>query len=963
MELFALDEDVAQLSAGLTPVSGKPGLPLLVTLAWQMRERDYKLTSQLIAQAESLLAEGGPVPAAAGETARLEARLQLIRGVLLTLQSELDAAEQLIQHALRQFELAGDLTGSGDARYCLASVWQDRGDAKQRDQFLQLAIADFTAVQDTTRVDFCRARLLHYAAFRDVIGTKVQLASQFDPAKNWPTIVNAWLESARAVVAIFSGDPASAIKNFLKAWSAARATGQIRQAIIAASNASDSFATLGDLNAALEWDEQALELARSNGLPSMMGSALIQTGNILRLLGRHQDAKSTLQEAQSAMAGFANSSTYSISLQYMGELKLDMGDPQAALEQFDQVEQRVSVADSPQMILRCWRGQADALCRLAQPQAALQKVAAALALAQAESSTDEQIKLLRIYAELHRCHPLPPPDGMLAPSAELHYLHLALAVAKTIEGYILSAELLDEVANAWASCGDFREAFIHAQQAASARDNKRLLEANNRAIAMQVRHDTERAHLDAEHHRQLAETESKRAAMLQEASGTLETLGLIGREITASLNAEAVFSALYRHVNQLLDATSFCVYLLEPGGMVLNGVFGIELGQLIELGQRDLSDPASFAARCAREKQEIFVDSGPEADDGEIMPGTLDTISLLFTPLMIGERLLGVMSIQSVRPHAYGERERSIFRTLCAYGAIGLDNAAAYALAESARQQADNARQQADQALTELRLAQAKLVQSEKMASLGRLVAGVAHELNTPLGNGLVAITTLRDQLHSFQRSANEHGIKRHVFDNFLINVEQASGIVLKSLDRGARLVHSFKQLAVAQSGARRQRFALNEVINRVLVDFEPRLEGTPYQLTESIPVDLQLNSFPDALSEVLSRLLDNALVHGFEGRNHGQIRIRCKLGGMAGLRILVQDDGNGIAEADQAKVFDPFFTTHFGQGSSGLGLHIAHNTVTQILGGTLTVFSQAGEGCEFEIDLPLVAPNSERVG
>jgi signal transduction histidine kinase len=956
MELFAHDEAVAQLAATLALVEGVARLPLLVELAWQLRERDFKQAQQLVEEAQTLLG----LFSASDESRRLHARLLLTRGALLTLQSELDMAEQQIDAALAILEPTSDTLASGDAHYCLATLWQDRGQVKQRDHHLTLALADFQSVGDAVRADLCRARLLHYAAFRDVPGTRAQLAAQFDPHQNYPACVNAWLESARAVVASFSGDPASAIRDFLKAWAAARSTGQIRQAATAASNASDAFSTLGDLNAALEWDEQALELARSNGLPGMMGSTLMQTANVLRMLGRHPDAQQALAEAQTALSGMRSSSTYAISLQYQGELALDMGQPQLALEVLNQLEQRINFGDSPQMMLRCWRAQAEALCRLAEPQAAMQKVALALAQARAESSTDEQIKLLRIQAELHRLHPLPAPPELSAPNAELHYLNAALAVAKTIEGYALPADLLEQMANAYAACGDYPTAFRHAQALAAARDNKRLQEANNRAIAMQVRHDTERARFDAEHHRQLAETESRRAALLQEARNTLETLGLIGREITASLNAEAVFSALYRHVNQLLDASSFCIYLLAADGLQLHGVFGIELGQLIELGQIALDDPFSFSARCAREQEEVFVDSGPEVHDGEVIPGTLNTLSLLFTPLMVGERLLGVMSIQSIREHAYGERERSIFRTLCAYGAIGLDNAAAYSLAETARQQADNARQQADQALTELRLAQARLVQSEKMASLGRLVAGIAHELNTPLGNGLVAVTTLRDQLHTFRQQANEHGIKRHMFDTFLANVEQASGIVFNSLERSARLVHSFKQLAVEQSSVRKQRFALFEVINRVLADFEPRLQGTPYRIHAAIPVELQLNSFPDALTEVLARLLDNALVHGFENRAQGQIHIRCKLGGMAGLRILVQDDGNGIAKADQAKVFDPFFTTHFGQGSSGLGLHIAHNTVVRILGGTLAVFSQPGEGCEFEIDLPLVAPNQE---
>lgn len=964
MELFALNDEVVALEAALTtnegplsevpPSDGSLQLDILVQLAWQLRERDGARALRLVEQAQVILQK---TPASALKPA-LQARLLLVRGVIQTLRAELDTAYGVIESGIALFlQIAGPVghIGGGDGYCCLASVWQDRGDARQRDDCLALAMEHFRIANAPNRLEFALARSLHYAAFRDVTGTATRLAELFEPDTPTSRAAQAWLDSARAVVAILSGDAGSAIRHFMSAYHAAWETGQIRQAISAASNASDAFSTLGDLDAALEWNERPLELARLTGLPSMMGSALIQTGNVLRLLGRHEEAQSILCEAQSAMAAIAGCATYVIALQYLGELMLDMDAPESALNYFMQSEQRIKSGDGPAMRLRCWRGQATALCRLAQPQAALEKVRAALALAQAEHATDEQVKMLRIFAELYRLYPLQAPPGVEEGSVELYFLKQALSLADSIQGFILPSELLDEVASAYARQGDFQSAFLFELKAANARDNQGLCDANNRAIAMQVRHDTERAHAQAKHHQQLAETESKRSELLQEASATLETLGLIGREITANLKAEAVFLALSRHVNRMLDASSFAVYLLESDQHYLNGVFCVEAGHQVPMMRIALTDTSSFAARCARERTEVFIDSEPELFHSEVVPGTLDTMSLLFTPLTIGERVLGVMSIQSPHKHAYGERERSIFRTLCAYGAIALDNAAAYDLAE-------NARHHANQTLNELRLAQSKLVQSEKMASLGRLVAGIAHELNTPLGNSLTAISTLRDQLHAFEKSSHDTGIKRHAFDSFLMDVERASELVLGSIERGVALVNSFKRLAVEQASARRQPFAITEVISCVRTEFAKRLVGTPFHLIVAAIEPIQLNSYPEALIEVLTHLLDNAIVHGFEQRDHGTIHIRCKQGGNAGLRILVQDDGKGIAKDDLAKVFDPFFTTHFGQGSSGLGLHIAHNTVTRVLGGTLAVFSQPGAGCEFEIDLPLTAPDQEQL-
>ena len=179
-------------------------------------------------------------------------------------------------------------------------------------------------------------------------------------------------------------------------------------------------------------------------------------------------------------------------------------------------------------------------------------------------------------------------------------------------------------------------------------------------------------------------------------------MGTIGREVTGSLNVHAVFEALHRNVHAVLDATSFGVYLMDADQATLTSAFAREGG--VDLPQRSiaLDNQTSRFAQCARERRELVVDL-QDGDTSRLIPGTLETHSLLYAPLLVGERLLGVMTIQSAARHAYGERERSIFRSLCAYGAIALDNARAYAAAEQAQQAAD-------QALVELRQTQAKLV-------------------------------------------------------------------------------------------------------------------------------------------------------------------------------------------------------------------------------------------------------------
>lgn len=255
-----------------------------------------------------------------------------------------------------------------------------------------------------------------------------------------------------------------------------------------------------------------------------------------------------------------------------------------------------------------------------------------------------------------------------------------------------------------------------------------------------------------------------------------------------------------------------------------------------------------------------------------------------------------------------------------------------------------------------LEAAQEQLVQSEKLAALGNLVAGIAHELNTPIGNGLMAVSTLADLQTGFQQ-AMAAGLRRSDLDKFLAGVVTASDISTRNLHRAAELISSFKQVAVDQTSVQRRRFQLAEVVHEILITLQPSFKRTPYRIETAIPDGIEFDSYPGPLGQVLANLINNAVLHGFEGRDHGTIRIEAETLAPDTVRLVVRDDGQGIAPDRQKHVFEPFFTTRLGQGGSGLGLHIVYNTVTSILGGTIALNSQPGLGTEFLLVLPQQAP------
>jgi PAS domain S-box-containing protein len=260
-------------------------------------------------------------------------------------------------------------------------------------------------------------------------------------------------------------------------------------------------------------------------------------------------------------------------------------------------------------------------------------------------------------------------------------------------------------------------------------------------------------------------------------------------------------------------------------------------------------------------------------------------------------------------------------------------------------------------ALETLQRTQDELLAAEKMASLGSLVAGIAHELNTPIGNSLLASTALRDRVMEFDRHVAAGALRRSELTAHLDEVRMASQLISGSLHKAAELISSFKQIAVDQTNDQRRTFDLQAAVHDTLATYLPRLRRSGCEAVMQIEQGLVFDSYPGALYQVLNNLINNALNHAFEGRHGGTIAVRGEAVDEGIVELMFSDDGAGMPEDVLRKVFDPFFTTKMGQGGTGLGMNIVYNIVTGVLGGRITIDSAPGVGTAVRMLLPRVAP------
>lgn len=255
--------------------------------------------------------------------------------------------------------------------------------------------------------------------------------------------------------------------------------------------------------------------------------------------------------------------------------------------------------------------------------------------------------------------------------------------------------------------------------------------------------------------------------------------------------------------------------------------------------------------------------------------------------------------------------------------------------------------------LEELKNTQRQLVDSEKMASLGNLVAGVAHEINTPLGIGVTAASHLRQETERLSHQLNNNTLSKSDLEQYTQTAVEASDLVLKNLDRASKLVRSFKQVAVDQGSEERRTIILRNYVDEVLFALKPTLRRTAHVIHVEIPHELSMETYPGAISQILFNLVTNSLTHAFPAHTTGEITIKAWAEGSR-LHLSYADNGIGMSSDVARRIFEPFFTTKRGSGGSGLGMHVVYNLVTQLLGGTIRCESEENRGTQIDIDIPL---------
>jgi PAS domain S-box-containing protein len=272
--------------------------------------------------------------------------------------------------------------------------------------------------------------------------------------------------------------------------------------------------------------------------------------------------------------------------------------------------------------------------------------------------------------------------------------------------------------------------------------------------------------------------------------------------------------------------------------------------------------------------------------------------------------------------------------------------------------QLQNANVDLSHALEKLKLTKDHLVQSEKLAALGAMMAGIAHELNTPIGNGITVATTLEHRIDEFSAHMAQ-GIKRSELVQLLNDIKLGAILVNRSLHRAGALISSFKQDAADHTAQHRKRFMLSHLVAEILPSLQVEVSNSDCELEAHIDDELAMDTFFAPLTNVITHIVQNALTHAFSDKRKGTICIMAKRSPEDPVIVLtISDDGCGIAASDIHHVFEPFFTTRFGQGRSGLGLHIVHNIVSGLLGGTIDVLSERKNGTTFVIKIPTEAPD-----
>jgi len=446
--------------------------------------------------------------------------------------------------------------------------------------------------------------------------------------------------------------------------------------------------------------------------------------------------------------------------------------------------------------------------------------------------------------------------------------------------------------------------------------------------------------------------ERRRAEQVQHALYQIADLS------ASALDADVLTASLHRIIGELMVAKNFLIALTHPETGEISipyfvdekddeapskrFPFGIGMcSYVLKTRQAQLHDAGSFARLVASGKVQEPL-------------GNTQIASWIGAPMLVHDKAYGVMVVQSYDPTIlYTKTELDLLAFIASHVAVAIARMQADRAIRQAKESLETQNAALNQALTQLQEAQTELVRQEKLASLGQMVAGVAHEINTPLGICVTATSHLVQELKLTKEELAAGEMTEDSLNTFFDVVDQSLRIMTTNTQRAAALVRSFKQVAVDQSSDNIRNFNLGKYVGEILLSLQPKLKGRPVKVQVDCPPDLELNSFPGAVSQILTNMVVNSLVHGFERDQPGNIRIRAWLEDDDMVAFEYGDDGAGMDADTLSKLFDPFFTTKRGSGGSGLGAHILYNLVTGSLGGSLRADSSPGKGLQYQLRFP----------
>lgn len=444
----------------------------------------------------------------------------------------------------------------------------------------------------------------------------------------------------------------------------------------------------------------------------------------------------------------------------------------------------------------------------------------------------------------------------------------------------------------------------------------------------------------------------ERTELLRTAHQNIFMLSEIGREITSQLDRDSIIQTLYQHVQKLMPAEFLSVGIYKAEQGMIDFPCNLFEGKRLLPYHRYLHEPDLLSVWCVQHKKAIYINDvledylhyvGIDGLEKLVSKESFSDIaedfaplSLIYVPLIIKDRLLGLISMQSRQRNAFERMHVDMLTTLAAYTAVAFDNADTY---------------------QQLSTAQQLLMSKEKLAALGALVAGIAHEINTPLGNCLLTATTLRENSQKFIHQFQEGSLKRSSFQHFTAGLSEANEMIMRNLMNASELISSFKQVSVDQTSQQRRPFNLLKTSQEIVRTMQSRIHKDGHQLLIEIPESIEIDGYPGPYGQVITNFINNALLHGFENRQAGLMQLRAEHSGATHIKIHFSDNGNGIRAEHLRRVFDPFFTTKLGHGGSGLGMNIVHNIVTDLLGGSIAVESTVDVGTKISLLLPIRAP------